>query len=80
MALDDEEIIMLRRDRQEVQGVELRHRRDRDAPVGAVLVDRGRDRIVRFRLIGVTRRTAARQQPVDEDAGAGAGIAADHQA
>ena len=79
-ALDQQEIVVLGRDRQEAEPVELRHRLDRDAPIGAALRDRGGDRVVRARLVGVAGRPRAREQLVDQHARAGAGIAVDHQA
>ena len=75
-----QEIVFLRRDRQEPEPVEFRHRRDRDAPVGAALRHRGGDRVVRARLVRVAGRALAAEQLVDQHAGAGAGIAVDHQA
>ena len=70
---------MLRRHRQEAEAIELRHRFDREAPIGTALRDRSGDRIVRFRLIGVSRRPRTIEQLVDQDARASAGIAVDHQ-
>ena len=43
------------------------------------LRDRGGDRVVRLRLVGVAGRPRAREQLVDQHARAGAGIAVDHQ-
>src|SRR5580704_3713184 len=48
--LNQQEIVVFRGDREELEAVEPRHRLDRDAPVGASLRDRGSDRVVRFRL------------------------------
>src|SRR3984893_12952775 len=79
-AIDHQKIKMLRRDGQERQTVELRHIGDGDPPIGAALRDCGCDRVVRFRLIGVTWRSMAFEQLVDQDTGPGAGIAIDHQA
>ncbi len=50
---DHQEVVFLRRHRQERQVIHARHRLDRKAPVGAPLRDRGRDRVVRFRLVGI---------------------------
>src|SRR5205085_10978187 len=43
-AFDQQEVVFLRRDRQEGEAVEARDRLDRDAPVGAALRHRGGDR------------------------------------
>ena len=58
----------------------MRDRRDGHAPVGAVLRHRGGDRVVRARLIPVTVRARRAEQAVDQDAGAGALVAVDHDA
>ncbi len=76
---DDQEIVVLRRDRQEAEPVHPRHRLDRDAPVGAALRDRRGDGVVRLRLVGVAGRPLAVEQRVDQHARAGAGVAVDHQ-
>src|SRR5664280_2543145 len=55
-AFNQQEIVMFRRQRQEAEAVELGHRLDGDAPVGASLRDRGSHRIVRLRLVGVAGR------------------------
>ena len=78
-ALHQQEIVVLRRDRQKAEAVELGHRLDRQPPVGAPLRDHRRDRVMRLRLVGVTGRLLALEQSVDQHAGAGAGIAVDHQ-
>ena len=79
-ALDQQEIVVLGRDRQEAEPIEPRDRLDRDAPVGAALRHRGGDRVVRARLVAVAGRPRAGEQLVDQHARAGAGIAVDHQA
>src|SRR5437763_15880337 len=65
--LDQQEIVVFRRERQELEAVHARHRLDRDAPVGAALRDRGRDRVVRLRLVGVAGRAFAAKQTIDQD-------------
>src|SRR5690242_5632058 len=77
--LKQKKIVMLWRDRQKTEVVEICDRRDRHAPIGTMLGDRGGHRVMRARLMGVTRRLGAAQQTVDEHARAGAGIAVDHQ-
>src|SRR5580704_16409769 len=68
-----QEIIFLRRNRQKRQSIEARHRLDGYAPVGSVLRDGRGYRVVRTRLVGVTGRPRAAQNPVDQHAGAGPG-------
>src|SRR5262249_4931869 len=51
--LHQQEIVVLRRHRQESEVVEPGDRLDGDAPVGAALRHRGGDRIVRARLVAV---------------------------
>ena len=70
---------MLRRDRQKAKPVKARNRRNGDAPIGAMLCDGGRYRIVRARLIGIADRLGAAEKAVDEHACTGTGIAVDHQ-
>src|SRR5690349_14590501 len=47
--VDNEKIVVLRRHGQEAKAIELRHRFDREAPIGASLSDRSGDRVVRLR-------------------------------
>ncbi len=75
-----EEIVFLRRDRQEGEAIQARHRFDRKAPIGPRLRNCGGNGIVRFRLVGVAGRAGALQLLVDQDACARTGIAVDHQA
>ncbi len=79
-AFDQQEIVVLGHERQEREPVHPRHRLDRHAPVGAALRHRSRDRVVRARLVGVSRAASSPDQLVDQDARAGAGIAVDHEA
>ena len=74
------EIIMLFRQRNEAEARGMRHRRDGHAPVGAMLRHGGGDRVVRLRLIPVAVGTRIAEQPVDQDARAGALVAVDHDA
>src|SRR5205085_5970215 len=50
---DQQEVVVLGRNRQEAEAIEARHRLDRDAPLGTALLHRGSDRIVRPRLVAV---------------------------
>ena len=77
---DQEEVIVLRRHRQEAKPIELRDWSDRDAPIGAALRDRGGDGVVRARLIAVARGPCAAKDLIDQNSRAGTGIAVDHQA
>ena len=79
-ALHEEEIVVLRRERQETEPVHARHRLDGDAPVGARLRHRCGDGVVRARLIGVAGRPRTGDKLIDQHAGAGAGVPVDHQA
>ena len=79
-AFDQEKIIVLGRDRKKFETVQPGHRFDRDPPIGAALRHRRGDRIMRLGLIGVARWLRPCEQFVDQDAGAGPGIAVDHQA
>src|SRR5438093_11376295 len=58
----------------------MRDRRNGHAPVRAVLRDRSRHRTVRARLIPVTVRARAAEQPVDQDPRACPLVALDHDA
>ena len=71
---------MLFGERNEAQSRRVRDRRDRHAPIGAMLRYRRGDRIVRARLIPVAVGPGLAEQPVDQDAGAGALVAVDHDA
>ncbi len=75
-----QKIVILRRQRQEAEPVELRHRLDRHAPVGTTLCHRGGDRVVRARLVGIAGRPFAAEQLIDQDACSRPGVAVDHQA
>src|SRR6516165_3224450 len=64
--LDHQEIVLLRRDRQKTETVEIGDWRDSDAPIGAALGDRSGHGVVRARLIGVTGRLGAAQKAIDK--------------
>jgi hypothetical protein len=73
--LNQEKVIVLRRDWQKGQPVKARNRLNGDTPIGATLRDGGRYRIVRARLIGVADRLGTAEKAVDEHTRAGTGIA-----
>jgi hypothetical protein len=77
--LDHQEVVVLRRDGEKTETVEVGHRRDRDTPIGAMLGNRGGYRVMRTRLIGISGRLGAAQKAIDQRARAGTGIAIDHQ-
>src|SRR5262249_49590473 len=79
-AFDQEKVVVLGRDRQEAEAIETGNRLDGDAPIRAALRYRGGDSVMRARLIAVARGPRTVEQPVDEHARSGAGIAVDHQA
>lgn len=61
-AVNDKKIIVFRRNGQKAETVKLRHRFDGEPPIGTALCNRGCDRIVRFRLIGVPGRPRTTEQ------------------
>src|SRR5690242_106095 len=61
-----QEVVVLRRYRNEAEAVELGHRLDADAPVGAVLLDRRGNGVMRLRLVGIARRPRPVEQLVDQ--------------
>ena len=77
---DQREIIMLFRQRNESKSRGMRDRRDGHAPIGAVLRHGGGDRVVGLRLVPVAIRSDVAEQPIDQDARAGALVAVDHDA
>ena len=66
---------MLFRERNETEADSMGDRRNGHAPVGAVLRDSRSHGIVRARLVPVTFRARTAEQPVDQDARAGALVA-----
>src|SRR6266700_2547658 len=74
------EVIMLFRQRNETEADRMGDRRNGHAPVGAVLRDGGRHGVVRTRLVPIAFRARTAEQPVDQDARAGALVAVDHDA
>src|SRR5215472_5349283 len=79
-AFDQEKVVIFGRDRQEAEAIKTGNRFDGDAPIRAALRHRGGDGVVRARLVAIARGPRAVEQPVDEHARSGAGIAVDHQA
>src|SRR5215475_13031196 len=78
--LNKREIIMLFGQRNETEAGCMGDRRDRHAPVGAMLRYSRRDRIMRAWLIPIAVRPRIAEQPVDQNAGARALVAVDHDA
>src|SRR3954471_11871899 len=74
------EIIMLFRERNETEPDRIGDRRNGHAPVGAVLCDGRGHRVVRAWLVPIAVRARTGEQPVDQDARAGALVAVDHDA
>src|SRR5262249_46077672 len=79
-AFDQEKVVILGRDGREAEAVKTGNRLDGDAPVRAALRHRGGDGVVRARLVAIAGGPRAVEQPVDEHARSGTGIAVDHQA
>jgi hypothetical protein len=61
---------MLGTDREKIESVQPRHGRNGNPPVGATLRDRGGDRVMGLRLVGIAARPATGEQRVNQDAGA----------
>src|SRR3954465_935789 len=74
------EVIMFLRERNEAEADRMGDRRNGHAPVDAVLCDRRGHRVVRAWLVPVAFRARATEQPLDQDARAGALVAVDHDA
>src|SRR5690348_8272032 len=64
--LHQQEIVFLGRNRDKAELIKLGDRFDADAPIGALLRDRGSHSVVRFWLIGIAGRLRAAEQFVDQ--------------
>src|SRR4051812_45654490 len=71
---------MFLRERNETEANRIGDRRNGHAPVGAVLCDGRGHRVVRAWLVPIAFRAHTTEQPVDQDARAGALVAVDHDA
>src|SRR6478735_11909352 len=77
---DQREVVMFLRERNETETDRMSDRGNGHAPVGAVLCDGRGYRVVRAWLVPIAFRARTTEQPVDQDARAGALIAVDHDA